>query len=66
MTLFGLAVQQRALSALVPGNPNPAYHLIQIVGLDILSRSALLMDDRFLGPDGVADGQVARGQSGRG
>jgi hypothetical protein len=46
VTLFGVAVQQGALSSLVGQDPNPAYHLIQIVGLYFFFRAARTMRDR--------------------
>lgn len=45
-TLFGVAVQQGALSPMVRWEPNAAYHLIQIVGLYFFFRSARTMNDR--------------------
>src|SRR5262245_24644204 len=46
VTLFGVTVQQGALSAFVRWEPNPTYHLIQIVGLYFFFRCAGTMRDR--------------------
>jgi hypothetical protein len=46
VTLFGAAVQQGVLFALVRWDPNLTYHLIQIAGLYFFFRCARTMHDR--------------------
>src|SRR5262245_37539627 len=46
VTVFGVSVQQGAFSGLVGWEPNPVYHLIQIVGLYFFFRAAQTTRDR--------------------